>query len=166
MKMSFSWYNVTMITQSMDALALKLNPISRLKIYLAVRKIVLVKMNGNIITPERAMEIIGYTKAEVVKVQNADEALRFSADLAGKFPELGGLESAFEMETVEQYDRVITKMVDRFMERDEVNTVDEILERMKSSASESAKRGLLADLERKYPEDYESALTNIIESQK
>jgi hypothetical protein len=149
----------------MDPLALKLNPLSRLKIYEAVRKIVLAKMNSNEIPPDTAKEIIGYAKGAVAKVKTAGMAESLMQEMAAKYPELNGLASVFEREACEQYDRVASKIVDRIIEKNEVELADGILKSINKSKTEKDKRALLADLEKKYPREYDAAVASIIKSQ-
>lgn len=46
----------------MQNLGLKLNPLSKFKIYSVAKKLILQKMDHNQVTPMRAMELIDYFK--------------------------------------------------------------------------------------------------------
>ena len=80
----------------MSDLGVTLNPITRLRIFQEARKHVFQKMDSDVITPERADEILSHVKDNVLEIETFDEAKEFYMSIPEKYPELRPMKSAFE----------------------------------------------------------------------
>jgi ketopantoate reductase len=150
----------------MDSIAYKINPLSKLKIYSAVRKIILHKMNNDEIRPERAGEIIKYAKEKVQKINTARMAMQLCAELSEKYEELGSLPAYFENRNLEKMDELIRLIIDKFMEINDIETVDRLLARMEESNTAEKKQSMLSDLEKNHPSYFKKSLTLILNKNK
>jgi len=72
----------------MNDLGVKLNPITKLRLFHEVKKVIFAQMDNDKITPERAEEILGYVKKYVVDIENPEKAKQFYLHLGEKFNEL------------------------------------------------------------------------------
>lgn len=79
----------------MEDLKTRINPISKIEIYNACKKVIFSQMENDIITPERADEILWYTKEHVIRIWNPEQAKEFYIYIAKKFPELKDVEINF-----------------------------------------------------------------------
>lgn len=150
----------------MDSLALKLNPFSRLKVYAAIRSAVRSKMDRNEITPQRAMEIIQRAKAGILNIKSGQMAISFCEEMSKNYPELQNLTQIFEKQSLEQFDRVITFVIDKIMEKDNIELADELLSKLEKSPGKGEKEKLIKELQDKYPQDFEEAIMTISNSKK
>jgi|GEM_PF-6218880 len=145
----------------MSSLFFKLNPLSKLKIYTAVREIVLSKMNRDEMTAQKAEEIITYAKTNIVNVKSAEMGIKFCEDVMKKYPELQMLMQKFEKRSLEQYDRVITMIIDGIMEKNAVDEADGLLKVMEKSTTQTEKENLMKSLKAKYPQAFEDAVAEV-----
>jgi hypothetical protein len=100
----------------MEDLVVKLNPITKLEIYTECKNIIFSKMNNDIVTPERADEILSFVKENVVKISNPKQAKEFYIYIAIKFSELHEIKVKFNIEEDEKISELIILVVDEFME--------------------------------------------------
>ena len=145
----------------MDELLIKLTPLSKLKIYQAIRKIVLSKMNNNEISPEIAKEIFAYSKSEIIKINSREAGQNFCELIIKKYPVLKKLNEMLYRAGLEKIDDFIKTIIELLMEKELLNDVDKILSEMEKSISLEDKKTLLQMLEKNYPQIYETALNKI-----
>lgn len=100
----------------MQDIGIKINPITKLKLFRTVKNIIFSQMDKDEITPERADEILGYVKKYVIDVETPERAKQFYIHLGEKFIELSGIKHKFEMEEEEKISQVFSLLLDEFME--------------------------------------------------
>ena len=148
----------------MNTLALQLQSLSKLKIYTAVRSIVLRKMGNDEISPERAMRIIKETKNDIVQLKTALEGVEYCTRISKKYEELEELADLLERETLEQYDRVLSKMSEQFMEKNDLSRVDDMLAKMDACDTRKKKEELLKKMQETHPDEFRTAVNAVIQS--
>ncbi len=111
---------------------IRLNPITKLRIYREAKKIILPLMDSDKITPERADEILWYVKNNVVKVETPEMAKEFYEYLSNKFSELKRIKNRFDNETWEKAEKIVKLLVENLINKWEfdfaMNIMDEIKE--------------------------------------
>ncbi len=90
----------------MEDLGIKLNPITKLRLFREVKKVIFAQMDNDIITPERAEKVLDYVKKYVVNINTPEKAKQFYLHLGEKFTELKGVKHKFEIEEEEKIDQV------------------------------------------------------------
>jgi len=143
----------------MEDLGVKLNPITKLRIFQEARKHVFKKMDNDVITPERADEILTYVKDSIVKVSNFKEAKDFYKGLPEKFPELKPMVSTFEKEEGEKIDRVLALFVEFVLEKGDFDLAGKILEEVNEFHSKSGFN--LEDIRKESPKEFEKAVETV-----
>ncbi len=111
----------------MEDLGVKLNPITRLRLFQEARKHVFKKMDSNVITPERADEILSFVKDSVFKIKTFEEAKNFYISIPEKFPELKPMKSTFEKEEGEKIDKVLVLFVEFILEKGDFDLAEKIM---------------------------------------
>ena len=111
----------------MTDLGVRLNPITRLRLFQEARKHVFQKMDNDIITPERADEILSYVKENVLEIETFNEAKIFYMTIPEKFPELKPMKNTFEKEEGEKIDRVLVLFVEFVLNKGEFDLAEKIL---------------------------------------
>lgn len=142
----------------MDDLGVKLNPITKLRLFREVKKDIFVKMDSDAITPERAEEILEYVKKYVVDIETPEVAKQFYLHLGEKFAELSGVKQKFEMEEEEKIDQVFTLIIDEFMQRGNMDLASEIMEQMNESKPTKI---FLEKLKANYPIEFQKVLKKV-----
>lgn len=105
------------------------------RIWNEVKAIVFQKMDKDIITPDRADEILHYVKKYATDIETPDLAKQFYLFLGEKFIELKELELKFHMEEEEYLEKKVTLLVEYFMNHDNVDLAQSILHRSEISGS-------------------------------
>lgn len=142
----------------MEDLGIKLNPITKLRLFREAKKVIFRQMDKDQITPERADEILGYVKKYVVNIETPEKAKQFYLHLGKKFPELAGVKYKFEIEEEEKIDRVFSSLLEEFMEKGNIDLASEIMEQMNESKNQQT---YLEKLKKKYPIEFQKALEKI-----
>lgn len=142
----------------MEDLAIKLNPITKLEIYTECKNIIFAKMNNDIITPEKADEILSFVKENVVKISNPKQAKEFYVYIANKFIELQEIKVKFNIEEDEKISDLIILIVDEFMEEWNIDLAWEIMEEIKKINNNEI---TLNKLETKYPIQFKKAFKKL-----
>lgn len=112
-------------------------------------------------TAQKAEEIITYAKTNIVNVKSAEMGIKFCEDVMKKYPELQMLMQKFEKRSLEQYDRVITMIIDGIMEKNAVDEADGLLKVMEKSTTQTEKENLMKSLKAKYPQAFEDAVAEV-----
>lgn len=135
----------------MEDLWVKLNPITKLKLFRTVKEVIFSQMDKDKITPERADEILGYTKKYVVDIRIPKVAKQFYIHLGERFPELVGIKNKFKMEGEEKIDKIFSLLIDEFMENENIDLANEIMEQMDESKDQNL---FIEKLKEKYPIEF------------
>ena len=142
----------------MEDLGIKLNPITKLRLFREVKKVIFTQMDSDKITPERAEEILDYVKKYVVDIETPQKAKQFYLHLGEKFRELAGVKHKFEIEEEEKIDQVFSLLLDEFMEKGNMDLAGEIMEQMKEAKNQ---QNYLEKLKTNYPIEFKKALEKI-----
>lgn len=143
----------------MEDLGIKLNPITKLRLFHEVKKIIFAKMDNDKITPERAEEIFDYVKKYVVDIETPERIKQFALHLGEKFNELKEIKQKFEIEDGEKIDQVFSLLIDEFMEKWNMDLASEIMEQMNEAKNEQI---FLEKLKTNYPIEFQKALKKIL----
>ena len=150
----------------MTNLEVKLNPISKLKIYRAARKIVFHKMTKELITSERAKEILAYVKEKVVKVRSPKQAKNLYEFLSRKFPELQTLENKFHLESLEKIDKVLSILVENIINKGDFELANKIMEEVEEISDMEKEAQYAERISEKMPKEFEEAVKMIFQNSK
>lgn len=101
----------------MEDLKIKLNSITKLKLFREVKKIIFTKMDSNKITTERAEEILNYIKKHLSNIDNPQEIKNFYIYLGENFSELNILKNKIKIAEKEKIDQIFSLFLDKFMEK-------------------------------------------------
>lgn len=140
----------------MEDLGIKLNPLTKLRIYREARKIMFALLDRDKVKPERLEEVMGYVKTNVVKVETPIEAKKFYELLGGMFEELSPVSRMFEREEDEKIDRVLAALVDNLMNKGDFDLAQRIMEEIK--ALEKLHGKSIEDIRKQAPEDFDKAV--------
>ncbi len=143
----------------MEDLGVKLNPITRLRLFQEARKHVFKKMDSDIITPERADEILTYVKENVLKIKTFQEAKNFYMTIAEKYPELKAMKSTFQKEEGEKIDKVLVLFVEFVLTKGNFDLAEKILHEVNEF---HGKHNInITDIRKQYPEEFEKAVETL-----
>ena len=140
----------------MSDLGVKLNPVTRLRLFQEARKHVFQKMDNDIITPERADEILSYVKDSVLEIETFDEAKKFYMSIPEKFPELRPMKNTFEKEEGEKIDKVLVLFVEFILEKGDFDLAEKILHEVNEFHDEHTVS--IDDIRKEHPEEFEKAV--------
>lgn len=115
----------------MEDLGIKLNPLTKLRIYCEARKLMFNMLDRDAITPERLDTVMSYVKANVVHVESPIEAKKFYKLIAGMFAELAPMRKMFQNEEDEKIDRVLGALVDNLINKGEFDLAQRIMDEIK-----------------------------------
>ena len=146
-----------------EDLGLKLNPITKLKLFRAVRKIILGKMNRDEIIPKRAGEILEYVKKRVVKIASPTDAKQLYLHLEEKFPEFKGLKEKFDAEEKEKIDQAFSFLVDVFIDKGNIDLASELMDQMCDSEEQAE---YLKKIKARYPIEFQESIKKFLKNQK
>lgn len=122
------------------------------RIWRDAKSIVFGKMDKDLITPERADEILLYVKKYATDIETEELARQFYAFLGEQFVELRELRVKFHMEKEEELEKLITLLVDYFMGHGSIENAENLMQRLSNSDDLSV---LMGQLEREYPKEVE-----------
>ncbi len=143
----------------MSDLGVKLNPVTRLRLFQEARKHVFQKMDNDVITPERADEILSYVKDNVLEIETFDEAKEFYMSIPEKFPELRPMKNTFEKEEGEKIDKVLVLFVEFVLEKGDFDLAEKILHEVNQFHSKSGFN--LEDIRKESPKEFEKAVETV-----
>lgn len=142
----------------MEDLGIKLNPITKLRLFREVKKVIFSQMDNDVIIPERAEEVLDYVKKYVVNINTPEKAKQFYIHLGEKFDELKGVKHKFEIEEEEKIDQIFSLLLDEFMEKGNMDLASEIMEQMNEAKNSQI---YLEKLKTNYPIEFQKALEKI-----
>jgi hypothetical protein len=102
--------------------------LSKLKLFKEIKKVVLFKMDRNIITPERADEIFVFVKKSIMPLENRDEMRNYPETLLAEFPELHPVVIKLDFEEREHIDKVLALFVESIFEKGDFDLAEVIFE--------------------------------------
>jgi hypothetical protein len=142
----------------MEDLGIKLNPITKLRLFREVKKVIHSMMDKKEILLDRAEEIMNYVKKYIKNINSPKKAKQFYLHLGEKFEELKGVKHKFEIEEEEKIDQVFSLLLDEFMEKGNMDLASEIMEQMNESENTQL---YLEKLKQNYPIEFQKALEKI-----
>lgn len=122
------------------------------RIWKDAKSIVFGKMDQDIMSPERADEILDYVKKFATNIESPDLARQFYRFLGERFTELRDMEIRLRIEEDEENDRVVAHLVDYFMKQGEVDHAESIMEMSEKYDDMSI---LVEQLKGKYAKEFE-----------
>ncbi len=142
----------------MEDLGIKLNPITKLKLFREVKKVIFSQMDNDKITPERAEEILDYVKKYVIDIETPEKAKQFYLHLGEKFKELYSVKLKFEIEEEEKIEKVFSLLLDEFIEKGNMDLANEIMEQMNETKNQQI---FLEKLKINYPIEFQKVIQKI-----
>lgn len=142
----------------MEDLGIKLNPITKLRLFHEVKNVIHGMLHKRSIPLERSAEIMDYVKKYVVGIETPEKAKQFYLHLGEKFEELKEVKHKFEIEEEEKIDQVFSLLLDEFMEKGNTDLASEIMEQMNEAKNSQV---YLEKLKQNYPIEFQKALEKI-----
>lgn len=142
----------------MEDLGVQLNPLTKLRLFQAIKASVFSQMDKNTMTPDRADEILEYIKKYLNDIETPERAKQFYIYLAGKFPELESVKHRFETEEREKMDHALGLLLEEFMEKGDISLASEILEQIQRSNNDKEQ---IESLSVRYPIEFSRVMEKI-----
>lgn len=139
----------------MEDPGVKLHPIKKLQLWQTIKKVVFSKMDNDVISPERADEILGNIKAKIVEINSPEQAKEFYLALPQMYNELIPVTHKFEIQEAEALDKMLTLLLDVFIGKEDFDLADKLMEKIHNSNDH---RQLISELEAKYPLEFQACL--------
>ncbi|MBU0668231.1 hypothetical protein KJ951_03790 [Patescibacteria group bacterium] len=146
----------------MEDLGVKLHPVKKLQLWRAIKKEIFTKMDNNIITPERADEILANIKEKIVEVNTPEQVRQFYLALPRVYPELSPVTRKFESQKAEILDKLFTLLLDEIIKKGEIELAGELCEEMQNSKNHNK---LTRELQKRYPVEFKICLRRFSHSQ-
>ena len=144
----------------MEDLGVKLHPIKKLQLWQAIKKAVFAKMDNDVISPERADEILGSLKPKIVEIISPEQAKEFYLALPQMYAELAPVASKFEIQEAEALDKVLTLLLDEIMDKGNLDLASEIMEKIQNSSDHTK---LIDELQNKFPSEFQICLKRFLQ---
>ena len=138
-------------------LGIKLNPLTKLKLFHTVRDYIFSQMDRKNINPKRADEILGYVKKYIADIETPERAKQFYLHLGEKFTELQTVSHKFELGEEEKTEKVLALLIDEFMTRGNMELASEIMDQIKQAEMEQEKN-IAEKLKNRYPIEFQRAM--------
>ena len=139
----------------MTDIGVKLHPVKKLQLWQAIKKAVFAKMDNDIISPERADEILGNLKPKIVDIISPEQAKEFYLALPQMYAELAPVTNKFEIQEAEILDKVLTLLLDEIMEKGNLDLASEIIEKIQNSDDH---KKLIEELQGRFPTEFQICL--------
>lgn len=136
----------------MQDLGTKLHPVKKLQLWEAVKKTIFSKMNNDIITPERADEILSNIKPKIIEVRSPEQAKELYTAMPQIAAELTPVSDTFKIQEAETLDQMLTLLLDIIIEKGDLDLASNLMEEIKKSNNHS---DLIQILQNKYPSEFE-----------
>lgn len=140
-------------------LPMSVKPITKLRVYKEASKQVLSLMDQDLLTPDRAEEILGCVSTNVATLETEDDVKSFAAELSKQFPELASLHMKFSLEEEEGMDDILKKFIDEIFSRGDMALAADIMQEVEALQSDLPR--CLTLLKEKYPSQLEAAQKRI-----
>ncbi|PIZ73480.1 hypothetical protein COY07_01895 [Candidatus Peregrinibacteria bacterium CG_4_10_14_0_2_um_filter_43_11] len=145
----------------MQNLGVKLNALTKLKLYRVIKDSIFRQMDTDAITPERADEIFGYVKDNIIVIETPEAAKNFYIRVAEKFPdELSGVKQRLELQEQEKIDQLLMTLLNHLLEKNDFDLAERIMQEIEEVQS---KQKPLEALERKYPEEFAQSVEEMVQ---
>ncbi len=145
--------------KQMQDLGTKLNPITKVRLFQEIKKIVFTRLDKNSISPERSNKILAYLKKHIVAINTPKEAKKFYMNIGTDFSELLPIKTKFEIEEKEKMHRVLVVILDAVLEKYDFEFATRIMEEVE--AIEEKKGRTIEDLAREIPEEFNAAVAQV-----
>ena len=139
----------------MTDIGVKLHPVKKLQLWQAVKKAVFAKMDNDVISPERADEILGNLKPKIIEIISPEQAKEFYLALPQMYAELTPVTNEFEIQEAEAMDKVLTLLLDEIMDKQNFDLASEIMGKIQNSDDH---KKLIDELQNKFPAEFQICL--------
>ena len=146
-------------------LSSKLNPLSKLRIYEELKKLVFKKMEAGIMLPSKSNEILDYLKNNLVSVKTALQAKQFLDDLVLKYSELTCVKQNFDMITGEKIHKVFLILIDSIMNKGDFDLAEEVMAQIQSLESDWDE-DIFESIKDVFPNELDSSIEQVIDDLK
>ncbi len=139
----------------MEDLGIKLNPITKLRLFREAKFVIFSNIDNWVIKPERAEEILLYIKKYIYKIEKPDLAKKFYIHLWEKFKELKIVSKKFEMEEKEKIEDLVSLFLEEVMEKWNIDLASELMAQMKELWDDEV---FIWKLKKNYPIEFSNVL--------
>ena len=130
-------------------------PITNLQLFRMARKRIFDQMDRDLISPERADEILTYASTAAASLPDTATVEVYAQHLAETFTELNGLADIFVRERMEQLDTFLQIFVEYAFSAENPDKAGRLF-RLTADAQEHPNK-CLSELQTEYPEAYQNA---------
>lgn len=136
----------------MKDIGVKLHPVKKLQLWQAIKKVVFTKMDNDVISPERADEVLANIRPKIIEVNSPEQAKVFYLALPQMYPELTPVTNKFEIQEAEALDKILMLLLDEIMGKGEFDLANELMEKINNSDNH---KELIEELESKFPSEFQ-----------
>lgn len=142
----------------MDNLLIRINPLTKLRIYKEIEKILFAQMDRNAVTPERGENIFRSVQESILDIETSEEADAYAQKVSNEFPELQNLYQKFQSQTDEKIDHIVSLLVEQMINKSDFDTAEKIMAEIKELETKNGKT--LEQIRAEYPAEFENILQN------
>lgn len=138
---------------------LALNPLTKIRIYKEVERILFAAMDGKIVVPERAETIFHYVQETILDVFSNEEAYTYAQNISEKFSELKGLYAKFQSEQNEKVDHILALLVDSIMQKGDFDLASRVMDEVSDLQDKHGKT--LEEIRAEFPGEFDSVVARM-----
>ncbi len=134
--------------------------LSKLKLFREAKKVVLRRMDADVITPAKAEEIFDFLKETILKLRNWEDMRAYPEQLAEAYPELKPVAIKLEFEEREHIDRVLALFVESIVDKGDFDLAEVIIDQV--HAFNENKGGAIEDIRKIDPSVFDEITKKLI----
>jgi len=142
----------------MDDIFVKVCPTTKLKLWKAVKKEVLLKMDKDIISPDRADEILGSIKPYIAKANSPEETKKLYESFPEMYEELHPVTHDFEMKEEEAIDKIFSLLLDEILDSGDFDGATALMDEMKACDDQKL---FINELNERFPKQMQIILERV-----
>ena len=141
-------------------MALHFLSLSKLKLFREAKKVVLKRMDSDVITPERAEEIFNFLKETILQLKDWNQMRAYPELLANTYPELKPVAIKLEFEEREHIDKVLALFVESIVEKGDFDLASKIIDQVHEF--NETKGGDIEEIRKVDPGVFDNILTRFV----
>ncbi len=139
----------------MEDFGVKLHPVKKIQLWQTIKKTVFGKMDNNVITPERADEILGNIREKITQVNSPEQAKEFYLALPQMYRELAPVTQNFIVQESRAMEQLLALFLDVIIDEKGIDSAGDLMERMHDSDDQIL---LIQEFQVQYPDEFRICL--------
>lgn len=141
----------------MDNLSIKLLSLDKIKLFRACKEVIFEQLEKDVITVEKAEEIMNVLKKNIVKANNKKLSEELYIYLINKYPELDGVKIIFNQQNQEKFHNLLIYFLDEIINQGNIDLADEIMQQIETENPEL----MIQKIKTKYPIEFTKTLKQL-----